>query len=83
MKPVTKEEVEKQIRDAAVCCCIMELMLQYGENLWLVPADLARQAQEAQRKAQDKKDLGKDKRFVSINERCECVNRFNVVFSFV
>lgn len=63
-KPVSKEELEKQINDAAVCCSLMESMLQYGDRLWMVPSDLAIQARTAQRKAQDRKD-NKDKKYVS------------------
>ncbi|ERL84531.1 hypothetical protein D910_01961 [Dendroctonus ponderosae] len=60
-KQVTKEELAKQINGAAVCCCIMETLLKAGKKLWTVPNYLASQAREAQRKAQVRKDLGKDK----------------------
>lgn len=58
---MTKEELAKQINGAAVCCCIMETVLKAGKKLWTVPNYLASQAREAQRKAQVRKDLGKDK----------------------
>lgn len=47
-------------------------MLQSGEHLWMVPYDLAIQARNAQRKAQDKKDPSKDKKSVS----CYCLSVF-------
>lgn len=65
MKIMSKEDLEKQINDAAICCSLMECMLQSGERLWMVPSDLAIQARTAQRKAQDRKDLSKDKKYVS------------------
>lgn len=61
MKQLTKEELAKRINGAAVCCCIMETMLKAGEKLWNVPSYLAHQAREAQKRAQVRKDLSKDK----------------------
>lgn len=61
MKQLTKEELAKRINGAAVCCCVMETMLKAGEKLWVVPSYLAHQAREAQKRAQVRKDLGKDK----------------------
>ncbi|KAL1492510.1 hypothetical protein ABEB36_010753 [Hypothenemus hampei] len=58
---LTKEELAKQINGAAVCCCIMEILLKTGNKLWTVPNYLAIQARDARKKAQVKKDLGKDK----------------------
>lgn len=46
-KTMTREELLRYINGAAVCCCIVELMLQSGDSLWMVPADLAGQAKEA------------------------------------
>ncbi|XP_066258922.1 rho GTPase-activating protein conundrum-like isoform X1 [Euwallacea similis] len=60
-KHVTKEELAKQINGAAVCCRIMETLLKTGSSLFTVPERLASQAREAQRKAQVKKDMGKEK----------------------
>jgi len=72
---VTKEELAKQINGAAVCCRNMEILLTAGSKLWTVPAYLAFQAREAQRKAQVKKDIGKEKerkivRFVAESVLC-------------
>ncbi|KAJ8945595.1 hypothetical protein NQ314_009118 [Rhamnusium bicolor] len=61
MKQLTKEELAKRINGAAVCCCIMETMLMAGKKLWTVPNYLAHQAREAQKRAQVRKDLSKDK----------------------
>ncbi|CAG9816644.1 unnamed protein product [Phaedon cochleariae] len=61
LKHLTKEDLNKQIKDAAVCCVIMETMLNAGDKLWSVPTHLADQAREAQRRAQIRKDLSKDK----------------------
>ncbi|KAG5893636.1 hypothetical protein JTB14_015075 [Gonioctena quinquepunctata] len=61
LKHLTKEDLNKQITDAAVCCCIMETMLKAGVKLWSVPTYLAHQAREAQKRAQVRKDLSKDK----------------------
>lgn len=66
-KQVTKDDLYKQINGAAVCCCIMESILIAGFTLWTVPSSLADQAQEAQKRAQIRKDLNnkeKDKRSV-------------------
>lgn len=62
---VTNEELAKQINGAAVCCCIMETLLKTGDKLWTVPNYLVFQAREAQKKAQVKKDMGKDKKLRS------------------
>lgn len=64
IKTLPKEELVKHINGAAICCCIMEQILKCGHNLWIVPSDLAHQAKDAQKKAQDRKDIGKEKRFV-------------------
>lgn len=64
-RAASKEDLERQINDAAVCCSLMECMLQSGERLCMVPSDLAIQARTAQRKAQDKKGPSKDKKYVS------------------
>ena len=58
---LTKEELTKRINGAAVCCVIMETMLRAGLKLWLIPPSLARQAKEAQKRAQDKKDGSRDR----------------------
>lgn len=72
---MTKEELAKQINGAAVCCCIMETVLKAGKKLWTVPNYLASQAREAQRKAQVRKDLGKDKerKMVSMEKMQVCL----------
>lgn len=64
MKQLSQEELAKHINGAAVCCVIMETMLRAGLKLWLIPSYLARQAKEAQKRAQDKKDNSRDKRIV-------------------
>ncbi|KAL3289376.1 hypothetical protein HHI36_022809 [Cryptolaemus montrouzieri] len=62
VKEITREELVKQINGAAVCCSIMESLLQAGDKLWIVPVYLARQASETQKRAQQKKELpGKQK----------------------
>ncbi|XP_050497301.1 rho GTPase-activating protein conundrum-like isoform X1 [Diabrotica virgifera virgifera] len=61
LKQLSKEEMTKQIQDAAVCCILMEVMLTAGDQLWIVPGYLADQAREAQKRAQDRRDLSKDK----------------------
>lgn len=63
IKSLPKEELLKHINGAAISCGIVELMLRSGNNLWMVPADLAQQAKDAQKRAQDRKDPGKEKRF--------------------
>lgn len=63
-KTSTKETNYKYLHDTAVYCCIMEQMLKCGDTLWMVPFHLAQQAKEAQRRAQDRKDLGKERRLV-------------------
>ncbi|KAF5272847.1 hypothetical protein FQR65_LT00443 [Abscondita terminalis] len=64
IKSLPKEELLKHINGAAVSCGIVELMLKSGNSLWMVPAELVQQAKDAQKRAQDRKDPGKDKRFV-------------------
>ncbi|XP_008193403.1 rho GTPase-activating protein conundrum isoform X1 [Tribolium castaneum] len=61
MKQLSQEELAKHINGAAVCCVIMETMLRAGLKLWLIPSYLARQAKEAQKRAQDKKDNSRDR----------------------
>ncbi|CAG9855214.1 unnamed protein product [Phyllotreta striolata] len=61
LKHLSKEDLTKQIKDAAVCCCIVETMLKAGDKLWSVPDYLAEQAREAQKNAQIRRDLSKDK----------------------
>jgi hypothetical protein len=61
MKQLSQEELAKHINGAAVCCVIMETMLRAGLNLWIIPSYLAHQAKEAQKRAQDKKDSGRDR----------------------
>ncbi|CAH1103096.1 unnamed protein product [Psylliodes chrysocephalus] len=61
LKHLSKEDLTKQIKDAAVCCCIVETMLKAGDKLWSVPDYLAEQAREAQKSAQIRRDLSKDK----------------------
>ncbi|XP_076262036.1 rho GTPase-activating protein conundrum-like isoform X2 [Rhynchophorus ferrugineus] len=61
---LSNEELAKQINGAAVCCCIMETLLKAGDKLWTVPNNLTSQAREAQRKAQERKDMGKDRKLV-------------------
>ncbi|XP_025835593.1 rho GTPase-activating protein conundrum isoform X2 [Agrilus planipennis] len=56
IKNVLKEDIEKHINDAAVCCCTMETLLKYGDSLWTVPIDLVNQAREAQKRVQNRKD---------------------------
>ncbi|XP_031336184.1 rho GTPase-activating protein conundrum-like isoform X2 [Photinus pyralis] len=72
LKSLSKEELVKQINGAAVSCSIVEQMLKAGDNLWMVPADLAEQAKESQKRAQDRKDPGKEKRL----SFCCCCLRF-------
>ncbi|KAL3289377.1 hypothetical protein HHI36_022809 [Cryptolaemus montrouzieri] len=57
VKEITREELVKQINGAAVCCSIMESLLQAGDKLWIVPVYLARQASETQKRAQQKKEV--------------------------
>lgn len=61
---LTKEELANQINGAAVCCLIMETMLKTGDDLWIIPNDIVIQAKDAQKKAQDRKDMSKDNRIV-------------------
>lgn len=42
----------------------METMLKTADILWTVPNEIAMQAREAQKKAQDRKDMSKDNRIV-------------------
>lgn len=44
----------------------METLLKAGDKLWTVPNNLASQAKETQKKAQERKDMGKDKKLVSL-----------------
>ncbi|XP_060515887.1 rho GTPase-activating protein conundrum-like [Cylas formicarius] len=60
-KPITKEELTKQINDAAVRCCIVENMFSAKEKLWTVPEYLAIQAREARKKKEKDKKLGNGK----------------------
>ncbi|CAH0562543.1 unnamed protein product [Brassicogethes aeneus] len=60
-KQVNKEELHQHINGAALCCGIMETMLKTGLNLWMVPKQLACQARESQKRAQDRKDMSKEK----------------------
>lgn len=64
LKSLSKEELVKHINGAAASCGIVEQILKTGDNLWMVPADLAEQAKESQKQAQDRKDTGKEKRLV-------------------
>ncbi|XP_056646867.1 rho GTPase-activating protein conundrum-like isoform X2 [Diorhabda sublineata] len=60
LKQLSKDDLTKQIKDAALCCLLMETMLTAGDQLWTVPKYLADQAKEAQKRAQVKKDMSKD-----------------------
>lgn len=60
--------LDKQVKDAAVCYDVIEMLLRSGDNLWRVPNDLAQQALEAHKKAQDRRDSNKDKRTVRFKD---------------
>lgn len=62
--------LEKQVKDAAISYEVMELLLRMGDNMWWVPKDLARQALEAQQRAQDRRESNKDKRTVRCFKFC-------------
>ncbi|XP_017785528.1 PREDICTED: rho GTPase-activating protein 28 isoform X2 [Nicrophorus vespilloides] len=61
-QPLSRDQILKEVSDAAVCCGIMELILHTGDALWMIPAELANQAQESQKRAQDRKESGKEKK---------------------
>ncbi|XP_065166071.1 LOW QUALITY PROTEIN: rho GTPase-activating protein conundrum-like [Atheta coriaria] len=54
--PITKEQLTKEINDAAVCCNIMEILLKAADQLWMIPNELVEQAHEAQKRALDRKE---------------------------
>lgn len=60
-------QLERQVKDAAICYDIMELLMRAGDRLWTIPSDLAQQALAAQKRAQDRKESNKDKRTVRVN----------------
>ncbi|KAF5294815.1 hypothetical protein FQA39_LY00299 [Lamprigera yunnana] len=63
IKSFPKDELVKHINGAAVSCGIVELMLRSCTHLWMVPGNLAQQAKDAHKRAEDRKDSGKEKRF--------------------
>lgn len=46
VQPLEKNDLNGQVKTAAVCCRLVELMLQFGLDLWKVPIELWHQLQQ-------------------------------------
>ncbi|KAK9745601.1 RhoGAP domain [Popillia japonica] len=53
-----KENLSREIRTAAICCNIMQIILKSGESLWMIPNELLVQARETYNDAQSRRGLG-------------------------